>query len=91
MDKPFQISDLTKRLVARAKTVAVGAADDVLSWTAESCIISDNAIVKGIGSIVIGIKPVVLQEVEKAVKGSAQPSLVAKASISKGKSRRSVA
>jgi hypothetical protein len=68
MEKPFDLADLGKRLVGGLKAQAVPAADAVLSWTAESCALVDNAIVKGIGAVLVGVKPVVLEEVAKAVK-----------------------
>lgn len=67
MEKAFDLKNLGNRVVSRLKKQAVGIADDVLSWTGESCLMSQNAIVKTVGGIVVGVKPVVLQEIEKAV------------------------
>lgn len=67
MDKAFSLSDLGKRLLAKAKLIAVPATEAVLDWTAESCSMVESPIVKGIGGVLVAVKPTVLAEVAKAV------------------------
>lgn len=67
MDKAFSLKDLGNRLLSKAKAVAVPATEAVLDWTAESCSMVDSAIVKGIGGVLVAVKPTVLAEVAKAV------------------------
>lgn len=67
MDKAFSLSDLGKRLAAKAKSVAVPATEAVLDWTAESCSMIESPIVKGIGAVLVAVKPAVLAEVAKVV------------------------
>lgn len=76
MEKAFDVKDLGNRIVGRLKKQGVGIADDLLSWTGESCMLVQSPIVKGIGGIVVGIKPVVIAEVAKAL-GQAVPQSAA--------------
>lgn len=67
MDKPFDLKDLGARLVSKAKVIAAPASEAVLDWTAESCSMFSSAIVKGIGGVLVAVKPAVLAEITKAV------------------------
>lgn len=68
MEKAFDVKNLGNRLLACLKGVAVPAAGAVIDWTAESCALVNSPIVKGVGGILVGVKPTVLAEVEKAIK-----------------------
>jgi hypothetical protein len=68
MDKPFDLGDLGKKLAAQLKAQAKPAAEAVIDWTAESCALVDNSLVKIVGGVLIGSKPAILAEIEKAVK-----------------------
>ena len=68
MIKPFELKALTDKLLARAKAQAAGIAEDVLDWTIESAALHPNAIVKGVGGVLIATKAAIIAEVEKAVK-----------------------
>ncbi len=68
MEKPFELKALKDKLLAEAKHVAVPATGAVLDWISESCLLVSSPIVKGIGGVVMAVKPTVLAEVEKAVK-----------------------
>lgn len=68
MEKAFDLADLGKKEVAALKAVAVPATGILLDWVAESCALVQSPIVKGIGAVIAGVKPVVLEEVAKAVK-----------------------
>lgn len=68
MEKPFELKALGDKLLAESKKVAVPATSAVLDWVSESCALVNSPIVKGIGAVVAGVKPVVLEEVAKAVK-----------------------
>lgn len=67
MEKAFEIKDLGNRLLKSLKAVAVPATNDVLDWTAESCAMSSSAIVKGVGGVLVAVKPTIVGEVAKAV------------------------
>lgn len=67
MVKAFDLSDLGQKLLTQAKGVAVPATSAVLDWVAESCALTDSAIVKGIGGVLVAVKPAVIAEVTKAV------------------------
>lgn len=68
MEKAFDLNDLGKRLLVSLKAQAKPAAEAVLDWTAESCALSPNNLVKGVGGVLVAVKPAVLAEIEKAVK-----------------------
>lgn len=68
MEKPFDLKDLGAKEVAALKAVAVPATGVLLDWVAESCALMQSPIVKGIGGVLVAIKPTVLEEVAKAVK-----------------------
>lgn len=65
MEKPFDLKDLGNRALSRLKGQAVGLADDVLSWTGESCLLSENNFVKIVGGMVVGAKAGALAELKK--------------------------
>lgn len=67
MEKPFELKALGNKLLASLKSIAVPATGAVLDWTIESCALVDNGIVKGVGAVVLAVKPAVLTEVTKAV------------------------
>ena len=71
MEKAFDLKDLGNRLLAGLKVQAVPATDATLSWVAESCALVESAIVKGVGAVVVAVKPSILAEVAKAVAGPA--------------------
>ncbi len=68
MEKPFDLGDLGKRLLVRLKGQAKGVAEDVIDWTAESCLKVENKIVKIVGGVFVGSKATILEEIDKAVK-----------------------
>ena len=74
MNKPFELKDLGARLVNRLKSQAVGVADDVLSWTGESCLAMENNFVKIVGGMVVGAKAGALLELKKQIEKPAAPS-----------------
>lgn len=67
MEKPFELKALGAALLGELKKVAVPATGAVVDWAAQSCALTDNAIVKGIGGVLVGVKPAILAEVEKAI------------------------
>lgn len=67
MTKPFEFAVLKQKLVGQLKQLAKPAAEAVIDWTAESCALHANGIVKGIGGVLVAVKPTVLAEIEKAV------------------------
>lgn len=67
MEKAFDVKDLGERLLVVAKKQAVPATGAVLDWVSESCALSNNGIVKGIGSVLVAVKQNILDEVAKAV------------------------
>lgn len=67
MEKAFEIKNLGNRLLKTLKAVAVPATNEVLDWTSESCALVNNAIVKGIGGVLVAVKPTIVGEVAKAV------------------------
>lgn len=67
MEKAWDFNDLGKRLLTGVKAVAVPSTEHILDWTSESCALSGNAIVKGIGAVLIAVKPTIVEEVKKAV------------------------
>lgn len=67
MTKPFELKALTDKLLASLKSVAHPAGEAILDWTSESCALHSNAIVKGIGAVVVATKPVIMQELDKAL------------------------
>lgn len=73
MDKPFDFKDLGKRAVTRVKGQAVGLADDLLSWTGESCLMMENNFMKILGGMVVGAKAGALAELKKQIEGPAAP------------------
>jgi hypothetical protein len=66
--KAFDLKELGNSLLGCLKAVAVPAAGVAIDWTAKGCLASNGAIVKGVGGVLVAIKPTVLAEVEKAVK-----------------------
>lgn len=68
MTKPWELAALKDKLLAKVKPVIVPIADATLEWVGESCALSEGAIVKGVGAVVVAVKPAVLAEIEKAVK-----------------------
>lgn len=68
MEKPFELKALGNKLLASLKSQAVPSTEAVLDWVSESCVLTENAIVKGIGAVLVAVKPTVLIEVAKAVK-----------------------
>lgn len=68
MTKPFELKALGEKLLASLKSQAVPATGAVIDWVGESCALVDNAIVKGVGAVVVAVKPQVLAEIEKAIK-----------------------
>lgn len=62
MAKPFDFKALGKRLLAGAVKPA---APIVIDWTSESCAMHSNAIVKMVGAVLVGAKPVIMAEIEK--------------------------
>lgn len=67
MEKPFELKALTDKLLARVKAQGVGIAEDVVDWTIESCAKHENAIVKGVGGVLVATKAAILVEVGKVV------------------------
>lgn len=67
MEKAFDVKDLGNKLLAESKKVAVPATSAVMDWLSESCALSASPIVKGIGGVLVAVKPTVLAEVAKAV------------------------
>lgn len=80
MTKPFDLNDLKDKLLASLKAQAMPASKAVLDWTAESCVLSSNAIVKGVGAVLVAVEPTILNEIAKAV-GAAPAALVAAADV----------
>lgn len=68
MEKPFELNSLKDKLLARVKAQAAGIAEDVLDWTIESAALHPNAIVKGVGGVLVATKAAIIAEVQKAVK-----------------------
>lgn len=68
MEKPFELKVLGDKLLAEAKKVAVPATGAVIDWVGESCALVQNPLVKIVGGVLVGSKPSILAEVEKAVK-----------------------
>lgn len=67
MTKPFELKALGQKFVAELKKVAVPATSATLDWVSESCLMVNSPIVKGIGGVIVAVKPQILAEVEKAV------------------------
>lgn len=67
MDKAFDLNALGKKLLGSLKPVAHSAGEAVIDWAAESCAMSENGIVKGVGAVLIAVKAPVLAEIDKAI------------------------
>lgn len=70
MQKPFDLKDLEMRLKAKGLDAVEGLAEivatEVMDWSAESCAIHPNLMVKGIGVPAVAIlKPLALGLVDK--------------------------
>lgn len=66
--KAFDLQELGKNLLGCAKSAAVPATGVVLDWASKGCLASSSNIVKGIGGVIVAVKPQILAEVEKAIK-----------------------
>lgn len=67
LSKPFDLAPLGKSLLVGLKSQAVPATQSILDWAGSSCALVDNAIVKGIGAVLIAVSPTIVAEVAKAV------------------------
>lgn len=75
LSKPFELAPLGKALLAGLKSQAVPATQSVLDWAGSSCALVDNAIVKGVGAVLVAVAPTIVAEVAKAV--GAAPAVAA--------------
>lgn len=76
MTKPFDLKDLVARLKAKglaaAEQVLKIVAGETIDWVSQSCVMSENSLLKFAGPIVGGLKPIVIGEIDKidGVKGN---------------------
>lgn len=65
----FDLKKLLERLKAKGLTAAEQVlkvvAGETIDWAAEGCMLSSNVILKFAGPIIAGLKPVVLNEIDK--------------------------
>ncbi len=69
MEKPFDVKNLMERLKAKgldaAEEVVKVVAGEAIDWSAESCALHPNAIVKIGAGIILAAKPAVMKELDK--------------------------